>query len=149
MPYNPPAYGNYERQKADTEYKYSSDSVANSFGRFISQQRGQRDMGDMSRSFGRQMPQYKASFGQRGLSGGGIKSGAMQQSMQNYVGDYSQQYGRQQQDLTSQLQGYDFNQQNMDAWRQQSLAGIESQKANDIAGAAQNLEYLRELVGGL
>ncbi len=149
MAYNPPDYGGYERQKADVDYQYGSDSATNAYGRFLSQQRGRRSLGDMSRSFGRQTPKQVSSFGQRGLSGGGITSGAMNQSMRNYVGDYARQYGRQQQDNTMELQQYDLNQANMDAWRQQSLAGIEAQKANDIAAAAENLEYLRELVGGL
>lgn len=147
--YTPPAYGDYERQKADTQYKYSNDAVTNAYGRFISQQRGERGLGDSFRGYQRQFPKQTSSFGQRGLSGSGIQSGVMQNSMNNYIGDFARNYGRQQQDLTQELQGHDLNQSNMDAWREQAMAGIEADKQRAIANDAGALEYLRAIVGGL
>lgn len=142
-------YGSYERQKNDVEYKYSNDAATNAYSRFLSQQRGQRSLGDMSREFGQQMPKFKARFGQRGLSGPGIRSGVMQNSMNNYIGNYTRDYGRMQQDNTQQLQQYDLAQNQSNAWRQQTLADLEAAKAQQIAAEAQNLEYLRQMVGGL
>lgn len=142
-------YGGYERQKTDASYRYSTESANNAYGRFISQQRGNRQLGDMSRSFGRQMPQYKSQFAQRGLAGAGINSGVMQQSMGNYLGDYARGYGRQQQDNTQQLQQYDLNQDNLTAWHQQQMGNIEGQKARDIAMDASQIQALKALVGGL
>jgi hypothetical protein len=69
--------------------------------------------------------------------------------MTNYLGDYAQQYGRAQQDMTQEAQQYDANQQRFGAFRQQSLADIEAQKAQQIANDARALEYLRSLVGGI
>ena len=147
--YTPPAYGDYERQKADTQYKYSNDAVTNAYGRFISQQRGERGLGDSFRGYQRSFPGQTSSFGRRGLSGSGVQSGVMANSMNNFIGDFARNYGRQQQDLTQQLQGYDLNQSNMDAWREQALAGIEADKQRAIANDAGALEYLRAIVGGL
>ena len=149
MAYEPPDYGGYERQTADVNYKYGQDSITNAYGRFISQQRGSRNLGDLSRNFGRAMPGQQASFGQRGLAGGGIKSGAYQNSMNRFTGDYARNYLRSQQDTTQELQGYDMNQANMEEWRQQSLAGIQAQKAREIANTASSLEAIRQIVGGL
>ncbi len=145
-PYN---QGSYERQKRDVEYDYGQQTAQNAYGRFLSQQRGQRTLGDMSMNFQRGYSPYKASFGQRGLSGSGIQSGVQRQAMGNFVGDYLRDYGYANQDLTQQLQQYDLNQQNLNAFRQQSLADIEAEKAQQIANDAQALEYLRQLVGGL
>lgn len=142
-------YGGYERSKGDIDYKYSRDATANAYGRFISQQRGQRQLGDMSRQFGRAYPRYKATFGQRGLSGGGIQSGTMRQSMNNFIGDYSRDYLRSQQDTTQQLQQYDLNQGDLDQWRSQALTDLEAKKANEIADAASNLQWLQEMLGRL
>ena len=147
--YQAPAYGDYERQKADTQYKYSNDAVTNAYGRFISQQRGERGLGDSFRGYQRQFPRQTASFGQRGLSGSGVNSGVMRSSMNNFIGDFARNYGRQQQDLTQELQGYDMNQSNLDAWREQAMAGIEADKQRAIANDAGALEYLRAIVGGL
>ena len=137
------------RQRGDINYKYSTDAATNAYGRFISQQRGQRNLGDMSKQYGRAYPGYKANFGQRGLSGGGINSGTMQQSMNRFVGDYAQQYQRGQQDMTMEGQQYDLAQQNLDQWRQQALLDVEQRKANDIANAAMNLQYWQKAMGQL
>ncbi len=144
-----PDYGNYTRQKADIDFDYGNQSTQNAYGRFLGQQRFERNIGDADRSFGRSYTPYKASFGQRGMSGGGINSGAMKQSMGRYVGDYARDVGRQYQDQTLQNQGYDMQQANLDQWRQQALQGVETQKANDIAWTAQNLQYLRDQLGGM
>lgn len=145
-PYNA---GAYERRKRDIEYDYGNQATTNAYGRFLSQQRGERSLGDLSRGFGRAYPSYRAQFGQRGLAGPGIASGVQRQAMGNYVGDYTRQYGQMAQDLTQQLQQFDLSQQNLDAFRQQSLADLEAQKAEQIANDASALEYLRQLVGGL
>ena len=149
MAYQAPDYGNYTRQKADIDYDYGTQSTQNAYGRFLGQQRFERNVGDMGRSFGRQYAPQKARFGQRGLSGGGINSGAMQQSMGRFVGDYARDVGRAYQDQTLQNQGYDMQQANLDQWRQQALQSVETQKANDIAWTAQNLQYLRDQLGGM
>jgi hypothetical protein len=144
-----PNYGGYERQKGDVEYKYGTDSVTNAYGRFLGQQRYERQSGDQMRQFGRAYPNYKANFGQRGLSQGGINSGAMQRSMGNYVGDFQREYARGAQDQTLANQQFDLQQANLDQYRQKALQGIETDKANEIAMAAQNLQMLRDLLGSL
>lgn len=144
-----PDYGSFERQKGAVDERYGSESTTNAYGRFISQQRGSRQLGDMNRSFGRQTPLYKSQFAQRGLTGGGVSSGVMKQSMQNYLGDYGREYGRTQQDITQGLQQHDLNQDNLTSWRNQQMADIEAQKASAIANDAAQLEWLRQMVGGL
>lgn len=144
-----PNYGGYERQRGDVEYKYTTDSTTNAYGRFLGQQRYERQTADANRAYGRAYPGYKANFGQRGLSGGGVKSGAMRHSMNNFVGDYQREYQRAAQDQTLANQQFDLNQANLDQYRQQALQGIETDKANEIAMAAQNLQQLRDLLGSL
>ena len=147
--FSPYDAGNYERQKRDVEYDYGNQVATNAYGRFLSQQRGERGLGDMTRNFQQGYAPYKAQFGQRGLAGPGVNSGVQQQAMGNYVGDYARNYGWGQQDLTQQLQQYDQQRMGFDAFRQQSLADIEAQKAQQIANDAQALEWLRQMVGGL
>lgn len=140
--------GSYEAARRNVEGNYANDSVQNAYGRFLSQQRGQRQLGDMRQQYQRAYPGYTASFGQRGLSGGGINSGAMQQSMGNFIGDYYRDYGRAQQDVTQELQQYDLGQNQLDAWRQNALMDIEMQKARDIANTANALSMLQQYLGG-
>jgi len=142
-------YGGYERQKGAVDYQYGTDSTSNAYGRFISQQRGNRQLGDMYQGFQRQTPIFKSQFGKRNLAGAGINSGVERGAMQNYLGDFGRDYGRAQTDLTQGLQQYDLNQNNLDAWRNQQNVSIEAQRATDIANEAAQIDWLRQLVGGL
>lgn len=147
--YNGADLAGYGQQAADVNYRYNTDKSTNAYGRFLSQQRGQRTLGDMSTDFSRGLPSYKSTFGQRGLAGPGVRSGSMQRSMGQFLGDYAQNYGRAQQDAVQEAQNYDLQSSQMDAYLNNSLAGIEQQKQNDIANAALSIEQLRNYLGQL
>jgi hypothetical protein len=141
--------GAYEQEAADLGYRYNTDRATNAYGRFLSQQRGERNLGGMSRTFSRSLPNYKAGFGRRGLSGGGIRSGSMNRAMGNFLGDYARDYGQAQQDMTQEAQQYDMSSAQMDAYYNNSLAALEQRKQTDIANAALAIEALRPHLGGL
>ena len=143
--YNP---ANYESQRRDVNYRHATDSATNAYGRFLGQQRGERSLGDMTQNFKRSYPQFGSQFNGRGLAGAGINSGIQQQAMRNYVGDYTQAYGRGTQDLAQGLQQFDSNQNSMNAWRENALADIARQQADAIAEAANSITALQSYLGG-
>ena len=147
--YGAPDLGGYAQESADLQYRYNTDRAQNAYGRFLSQQRGSRSLGDLSRGFQRALPGYRAQFGQRGLSSGGIQSGTMKRSMGNYLGDYARDYGRIQQDATQEAQNYDLQGAQLDAYYNNSLAAIEQRKQSEIANAALAIEALRPYLGGI
>lgn len=148
MPYVDAGY--YESQRRGVEDDYAARMASNTFARTLAQQRGNRQLSMLTQDFKRQTPSFLAGFGQRGFSGsGGVQSGVMQRSMQNFVGDFTQNYGFAQNDLTSQLRQFDLTGTQLGAQRSGSLADIELQKARDIAYAAQNIEALRQAFGGV
>lgn len=147
--YGIPDAGAYEQEASDLGYRYNTDRASNAYGRFLSQQRGERGLGDMRRTFNRALPNYRAGFGARGLSGGGIRSGSMQRAMGNFLGDYSRDYGRAQQDVTQEAQNYDLQAAQMDAYYKNSLTALEQRKQNEIANAALAIEALRPYLGGV
>ena len=139
----------YAQQANDLQYRYNTDKSSNAYGRFLSQQRGSRTLGDLSQNFNRGLPNYKAQFGQRGLSGPGIRSGTYQRSLSNLLGDYATDYGRVQQDATQEAQNYDLQSAQLDAAYNNGLASIEAAKQEEIANAALSLEALRPYLGGI
>lgn len=147
--YGVPDTGGYAREASDLQYRYNTDRATNAYGRFLSQQRGSRDLGDLSRSFYRDLPNYRAQFGHRGLAGGGINSGVMQRSMGDYLGNYTRNYGRQQQDVTQNLQNYDLQAAQMDAMYNNSVQALQQRKQSDIANAALAIQALRPYLGGV
>jgi hypothetical protein len=147
--YGVPDTGAYTQAASDLQYRYNTDRSTNAYGRFLSQQRGERGLGDYQQNFNRQLPGYKAQWSQRGFNQPGINSGVMQRSMGNYLGDYAQQYGRMQQDAQQEAQNYDMQGAQMDAYYNNSLAALEQQKQQDIANAAAAIEALRPFLGGV
>jgi len=145
MPYVDSGY--YEQQRRGLDDQYAAQLASNTFARTLAQTRGNRDLSMMTQGFKRQTPSFLSNFGRRGF-GGGVRSGVVQRSMQNYLGDYTQSFGQAQNDLTSQLRQYDLTSTQLGAQRSNSLAELELQKARDIAYAAQNIEALRQSWGG-
>jgi hypothetical protein len=140
--------GYYESQRRGIDDQYAAQMASNTFARTLAQTRGTRDLNLMTQGFKRQTPNFLAGFGQRGFGSGAVQSGVMQRSMQNYVNDFTQNYGNAQNDLTSQLRQFDLQGTQLGAQRSASYADLELQKARDIAYAAQNIEALRQSWGG-
>ena len=141
--------GYYEAARRGVEDTYAAGMAQNAFSRTLSQTRGNRSLSDMTRSFQRALPTFTSSFGQRGFGGGGVHSGVMQRSMSNYLGDYTRDYGNAQNDLTDTLRGYDIQGANLGAQRTNALADLQLQRSREIAFAAQNIEALKGMFGGL
>lgn len=141
--------GYYEAQRRGVEDTYAAGMAQNAFSRTLSQTRGNRGLDMMKLSFNRQLPTFTSNFGQRGFGGGEVKSGVMQQAMGNYLGDYTRDYGNAQNDVTNELRGYDLAGAQMGAQRTSSLADIALNRNREIAFAAQNIEALRAMLGGL
>lgn len=133
----------YERQRRGIEEDYSSKSAINAYSRFLSQQRGERGITDYTQSFKRSMPKYTASYGRRGLTGGGVRSGVYQNAMRNYLGDYNQNLNRMYADQTTEGRQYDLTEAQLTAARDRSLADMETDKAKEIALAASYLSALK------
>ncbi|HEX5015995.1 MAG TPA: hypothetical protein VFX15_00240 [Actinomycetes bacterium] len=141
--------GYYESARRGIDDQYAAQMAANTYSRTLSQQRGNRSLSEMQTGFRRSIPGFTSGFAQRGFGGGGIRSGVMQRSMSNYLGDFQRQYGNAQNDLTEQLRQFDLNAAQMGSNRTRSLADLELQKQREIAFAAQNVEALRSVFGGL
>lgn len=138
----------YERQRRGVEDQFGATQASSSFARFLSQQRGERDQNDFGRSFRRGTQGFNASFGQRGLAGGGVRSGVMQRAMSDRVGDFNRDLGRMQQDNQQQQQQFDLSDAQLQQWRQGALNDIEAEKQRAIATAALNLNALKPYLGG-
>ena len=138
----------YERQRRGIEDDYATKSATNAYSRFLSQQRGDRNIADYSRDFTRKMPSLTAAYGRRGLAGGGVQSGVYGRAMQNYVGDYQQQMSRAYADQAQEGRQYDLSEAQLTSARDKALADMETDKAKEIALAASYLSALKPQFGG-
>jgi hypothetical protein len=141
--------GYYESARRGINDQYAAQMAANTYSKGLSQTRGNRALSEMQTGFKRSIPGFTAQWGQRGLGGGGIRSGVMQRAMGDYLGDYTRQYGQAQTDFAEELRGFDLTAGQYGAQRQGALANLELDKNREIAFAAQNIAALRSLLGGI
>jgi hypothetical protein len=140
--------GYYESARRGINNQYAAQMAANTYSQELSRTRGNRQLSEMQLGFKRGVPGFAASFGQRGFGGGVGRSGVMQQSMANYLGDYTRDYTNVQNDLAEQMRQFELNAAQLGAQQQGSLADLELDRGREIAFAAQNIAALRALMGG-
>lgn len=136
------------RQQRDATFNYGMQTADNAYQKGFFTQRGTRDMDLFKQGFGRQLPSFTAQQTQRGMGGGGIQSGVMQNAMRNYIGDYTNQLGQMQQDLNAGISNFDAQQALSDDYYQKTMNDLELQKAYEIANTADGLRQLQQLYGG-
>jgi hypothetical protein len=137
----------YERQRRAIDQNYAQQTATQQYARFLSQQRGDRQVSDTRRDFSRSTPRYTASWGRRGLTGGGVQSGSYQQGLSNYAGDYTRNLGRLYEDQANEGRTFDLNDANYTAMRESALADLEADKQRTIAATAAHLRELAPLLG--
>lgn len=138
----------YTRQAQGIQNDYTAKSTANAYSRFLSQQRGKRGITDYQQQFNRSLPGVTASYAQRGLAGSGVKTGVYGKAMQTYVGDYQQNLNRQLADQQTNTRQYDLTQSQLTSARDKALSDMETDKAKEIAMAAQYLSALKPQFSG-
>jgi len=138
----------YERQRRGINEDYSTRAATNAYSRFISQQRGERGISDYTQSFQRQTPKFTASYGRRGLTGPGVRTGIYQNAMKNYLGDYNQNLNRMYADQATEARQYDLTEAQLASARDRALADMETDKAKEIAMAASYLSALKPTFSG-
>ena len=135
----------YTKARGQVNSDHLSKQAANERGRFLSQKRGARQRSDATRSFGRQQSGFMQNAASRGLTGGGVRSGAFQSALKRRVGDHTRYMGRMADDFGTEQREFDFASANIDRQREQALLAIEERKQNEIAMQALMLQAYKPL----
>jgi hypothetical protein len=135
--------GAYENRRNSINQDYAAKSSTNAYARFLAQQRGDRSKADYSRDFGRRLPRFTASWGRRGLTGGGVRSGTYRQGATEYLGDYNRNLAQIAQDQAQTDYSYQLTDQQQAALMQRELSQLEYEKSQEIAMTAANLAALQ------
>jgi hypothetical protein len=141
--------GYYESLQRGINEEYAAGMAANTYSQTLARNRGNRGLNLMQSEFRRGVPSFTSGFAQRGFGGGGVRSGVMQRAMSNYLGDFQRDYSTVQNDLAEQLRQFDLQGAQLGSQRTSALAELQLQKQREIAFAAQNIEALRGIFGGL
>jgi len=136
----------YERQRRNLQQQFAGQSALNAYQKYLQQTQAQRGIQQIEEApFGaaREVPRLTSSYGQRGLTGMGVKSGVYNRAL----GEYGQQQARRmsyaQQDLADLLRGYQLREAQYQQQYETGLADLEADKARQIAQDAAELLNLR------
>lgn len=144
MAYDP---SQFEARRRAYTGAYGAQSAMNAYSRFLSQQRGARQRGEMQRQYEQATPRVVSAYSRRGLLGPNVQSGIFQKGMQEYGRERARRMSEFEQGLSEEQRQFDLQEaQSLEAFRQQ-LADLEAEKAMQIADAARRLYEMR--VGAL
>ena len=136
MAYDPSVY---EARRRGILGQYDAQSAMNEYARFLSQQRGSRQLGAFQRGVTEQIPTFGRTFGKRGLYGQGVKSGVFNRALSRFGEEYARKQGYLESDIAAQQREFDLRGAEYAASRESALADLESQKLADIGQTASGL----------
>lgn len=142
MAYNP---ASYEAKRRSYLQNYASTGAMEAYKNFLSQQRGQRDIADLSRQYEEATPKFVASYGRRNLVAPNVRSGVFSRALQDFAAQRVRGQSQAEESLRQQAMQYDLQQRQLRDQLQQQLADLEFDKARQIEEDAQAL--LRYRVG--
>lgn len=127
---------------------YLAQASLNEYNRNVAARKGDRSITDYTREWGKNVPRYTASWAKRGMSGPGVQSGVYKRAFSDYLGDYTRNQGRLQQDYDQGMQQFDLRDSELLAAKNRALADLEMRKAREITNTAAGLRSLSKQYGG-
>lgn len=142
MAYDP---SSYEAKRRSYLQNYASTGAMEAYKNFLSQQRGQRDIVDLTRQYEQAAPRLVSGYGRRSLVAPNVRSGVFSRALQEFAQQRVRSQSDAEQALRQQAMQYDLQQRQLQDQLQQQLADLEFEKAKQIEEDAQAL--LRYRVG--
>ena len=141
----------YEQRRRGLQDTFAQQSALNAYQRYLAETRGQRPILSLQEAaFSRtptgglgEVPRLTSSYARRGLQGQGMRSGIYNEALSSYAKNRNRQLGYANEDLASNLRGYDLAGANLESGLRTGMQDIEADKARQIAADAQALLSLR------
>lgn len=133
----------FEARRRGLMDKYASIGAANTYGNFVSQQRGQRNLFDLNKSYEKAQPQIRTSFAKKGMYTPNVQSGAFKKALQDFAKERISETSRAQQDLAQQNAMFGLGQAQLGDEYKVGLQDLEAEKARQIEQDALEIMRLR------
>ena len=136
MAYDPSAY---EARRRSYLQNYASTGAMEAYKNFLSQQRGQRNLADLSQQYEKAAPQVVAGYGRRNLVAPSVRSGVFNRALSEFAKERISKQAEAQRALAEQQQGYELLQRQLADQFGQNIADLEAEKARQIEEDARAL----------
>jgi hypothetical protein len=115
----------------------------NAYQQFLTGRTNQNNLVSMNKQFEQQAPKIVSSYGQRGLVGPGVQSGAFKRAMADFAKNRIDETAKAQQSISEQGYMNDYQSKQLNDQYQNDLADMEAEKARQIESDAQELMRIR------
>lgn len=133
-------YGDYGMAEASARKKRAKYSIANQQAATLGQQRGTRNIADLTRKLTQGFRPEMAKYGQRNVAGRGISSGIQRQGLERYAADMQRVIGDETQMLQDTQNQFVMNEATQQADLEDYLQQLRLQKQRDIINSATALK---------
>lgn len=140
MAYDPSAY---EARRRALTNNYASTGAMNAYQQFLTGRTNQNNLVSMNKQFEQQAPRIVSSYGQRGLVGPGVQSGAFKRAMADFAKNRIDETAKAHQSISEQGYMNDYQNKQLNDQYQNDLADMEAEKARQIEADAQELMRIR------
>jgi len=133
-------YGDYGMAEASARKRRAATSIANQQAAFLGQQRGTRNIADLTRKLTEGFRPKMAGYGQRGLAGPGVASGIQRSGLERYAADMQRALADETQMLQDEQNRIAMAEAQSQADLEDYLAQLRLQKQRDIISSATALK---------
>ena len=137
----------YEAKRRTAFDQLSAGSSRNAYAKFLSKQRGDRNLEMMKGGFQKQLPTYVSGLSQRGLAGPNVRSGILDRTLNDAAVGFQNNYNDATDALNQEQAGFDTNQANYNDAYNNTINDIESEKARIMRETAYSLNAFKPFLG--
>lgn len=133
-------YGDYGMAEASARKRRSATSIANQQSAFLGQQRGTRNIADLTRKLTEGFRPQMAGYGKRGLAGPAVASGIQRKGLERYAADMQRGISDETQALQDEQNRIVMSEATSQADLEDYLTQLRLQKQRDIISSATALK---------
>lgn len=137
----------YEAKRRTAFDQLSAGTSRNAYAKFLSKQRGDRNLEMMKSSYEKQLPTYVSGLLQRGLGGPNVRSGIADRTLNDAAVGFQNTYNDATDALNQDQAGFDTTQAGYTDAYNNTINDIESEKAKAIRESAYSLNAFRPFLG--
>ncbi len=137
----------YEAKRRTAFDQLSAGTSRNAYAKFLSKQRGDRNLEMMKGSFQKQMPTYVSGLLQRGLGGPSVRSGIADRTLNDAAVNFQNTYSDATDALNQEQAGFNNTQASYQDAYNNAINDIESEKARAIRESAYSLNAFKPFLG--
>ena len=130
----------YGLTEASARKRRNIQSVANRQSAFLGQQRGTRQINDLTKQLQQGFNPKVAQYGERGLQGPGVTSGIARKGLQDYAAGYQKQIGEVELDMQNQANDAVAQESSDQASLDEYIQQLQLQKQQDMVNSAVALQ---------